>query len=300
MGTLMINPKDLVELIHDEKDERMYKAARLIQRTWKKWLDIGVFEYYKELIGFKQYGEPSHLMKYIEPREAELLDAAAGVHIKFRLGGEKFPPSIYYKIFTHRPIVDLCANSPKDYAKIATKPNPRKLLQGSVNENTSDWYKRIENNGWRLLSIRYWKGTDALTTKDNNKIQEFHHSPEQRKWNMIKRRKARKIEWLKKMYFGENLQVKTETPEAIALIQRATEGLIKSLEKEGIDQVMEWEVDEMLKWTNALNYDEYVKLWKEVGTSKTSESYQGFLFTQNNVSELIPKNIQEIMHSQIM
>ncbi|XP_070605841.1 protein MFI isoform X1 [Erythrolamprus reginae] len=300
LGTLMINPKDLVELIHDEKDERMYKAARLIQRTWKKWLDIGVFEYYKELIGFKQYGEPSHLMKYIEPREAELLDAAAGVHIKFRLGGEKFPPSIYYKIFTHRPIVDLCANSPKDYAKIATKPNPRKLLQGSVNENTSDWYKRIENNGWRLLSIRYWKGTDALTTKDNNKIQEFHHSPEQRKWNMIKRRKARKIEWLKKMYFGENLQVKTETPEAIALIQRATEGLIKSLEKEGIDQVMEWEVDEMLKWTNALNYDEYVKLWKEVGTSKTSESYQGFLFTQNNVSELIPKNIQEIMHSQIM
>ncbi|XP_026541121.1 uncharacterized protein C11orf65 homolog [Notechis scutatus] len=231
-GKRMINPKDLIELFRGEKEEKRDKAAHIIQKTWKRWLDMGVFEYYKELIGFKQYGEPSHLMKYIEPREAEFLDAAAGVHIKFRLGG-------------------------------------------------------------------YWKGVDSLTTKDNTKIQEFHHSPRQRKRNMEKRRKTRKIEWLKKMYFGENLQVKTENPEAIALIQRATEGLIKSLEKEGIDQVMEWEVDEMLKWTNALNYDEYVKLWKEVGTSKTSESFQAFQFTQQYyVSELIPKNIQELMQSQ--
>ncbi|KAM3836467.1 protein MFI [Vipera latastei] len=300
-GKHIINQKDVTELFCDKKEEKRDKAAHVIQKTWKRWLDLGVFEYYKELIGFKQYGEPCHLMKYIEPREAEFLDAAAGVHIKFRLGGETFPPSIYYKIFTHRPIVDLCANSPKDYAKMATQPNPRKLQKGSVNESPSDWYKRIENNGWRLLSIRYWKGVDSLTTKDNTKIQEFHHSAQQRKRNMVKRRKARKIEWLKKMYFGENLQVKTENPEAIVLIQRATEGLIKSLEKEGIDQVMEWEVDEMLKWTNALNYDEYVKLWKEVGTSKTSESFQAFRFTQHdNISELIPKKIQEIVQSQIM
>ncbi|XP_039178263.1 protein MFI isoform X1 [Crotalus tigris] len=299
-GKRIINPKNVIELFRDKKEEKKDKAAHVIQKTWRRWLDMGVFEYYKELIGFKQYGEPCHLMKYIEPREAEFLDAAAGVHIKFRLGGEKFPPSIYYKIFTHRPIVDLCANSPKDYAKMATQPNPRKLQKGSVNESTSDWYQRIENNGWRLLSIRYWKGVDSLTTKDNTKIQEFHHSPQQRKRNMVKRRKARKIEWLKKMYFGENLQVKTENPEAIVLIQRATEGLIKSLEKEGIDQVMEWEVDEMLKWTNALNYDEYVKLWKEVGTSKTSESFQAFRFTQqDNIYELIPNKIQEIMQSHL-
>ncbi|XP_039178297.1 protein MFI isoform X3 [Crotalus tigris] len=268
-GKRIINPKNVIELFRDKKEEKKDKAAHVIQKTWRRWL-------------------------------AEFLDAAAGVHIKFRLGGEKFPPSIYYKIFTHRPIVDLCANSPKDYAKMATQPNPRKLQKGSVNESTSDWYQRIENNGWRLLSIRYWKGVDSLTTKDNTKIQEFHHSPQQRKRNMVKRRKARKIEWLKKMYFGENLQVKTENPEAIVLIQRATEGLIKSLEKEGIDQVMEWEVDEMLKWTNALNYDEYVKLWKEVGTSKTSESFQAFRFTQqDNIYELIPNKIQEIMQSHL-
>ncbi|XP_025024652.1 uncharacterized protein C11orf65 homolog [Python bivittatus] len=299
-GKYILKPKALLQFYCDEKEQERSNAAFIIQKIWKRWLDMGVFEYYKELIGFKQYGEPSHLMKYIEPREAELLDAAAGVHIKFRLGGEKFPPSIYYKIFTHRPIVDICANSPKNYTKTATKPSPRKLQNGSFSESSSNWYKRIENNGWRLLSIRYWKGTDPLTVKGNTRTQEFHHSSLQRKRDMEKRKKRRKIEWLKKMYFGENLQAKTENPATTVLIQRATEGLISSLEKEGIDKVMEWEVDEMLKWTNALNYDEYVKLWKEIGTSKNSESFQGFRFTQQRcVSELVPQTIEEIMQSQM-
>ena len=34
---------------------------------------------------------------------------------------ERFPPNIYYKIFTHRPVQDLCANSPKDYTNAASK-----------------------------------------------------------------------------------------------------------------------------------------------------------------------------------
>ena len=34
---------------------------------------------------------------------------------------EKFPPNIYYKIFTHRPVQDMCANSPKDYTAACEK-----------------------------------------------------------------------------------------------------------------------------------------------------------------------------------
>ena len=34
---------------------------------------------------------------------------------------ERFPPNIYYKIFTHRPIQDMCSNSPKDYTKAEVK-----------------------------------------------------------------------------------------------------------------------------------------------------------------------------------
>lgn len=34
--------------------------------------DIGVFEYYKQLIGFKQCGEPWRLMRCIDPREVRV------------------------------------------------------------------------------------------------------------------------------------------------------------------------------------------------------------------------------------
>ena len=44
---------------------------------------------------------------------------------------DRFPPNIYYKIFTHRPIQDLCANSPKDYTVADTK---RKLARDVHNK----------------------------------------------------------------------------------------------------------------------------------------------------------------------
>ncbi len=42
------------------------------------------------------------MMRAINPREAELMDPAAGTHVRFRLGGAFFPPLVFYKIFTHR------------------------------------------------------------------------------------------------------------------------------------------------------------------------------------------------------
>jgi len=49
-------------------------------------------------------GDPIQLLKSINPSEAMLLDPASKCHLRFRLGGEKFPPLIYYKIFTHAPL----------------------------------------------------------------------------------------------------------------------------------------------------------------------------------------------------
>uniref|UniRef100_A0A8D0HJY5 Chromosome 11 open reading frame 65 n=1 Tax=Sphenodon punctatus TaxID=8508 RepID=A0A8D0HJY5_SPHPU len=217
-------------------------------------VENSVFQYYKQLIDFRGFGEPRQLMRCINPREAEFLDAAAGVHIRFRLGGTKFPPNIYYKIFTHRPIVDMCANSPKDYAKHSAKEQPPGESHGKIGKDEcSGWYKRIENNGWRLLSIRL----------NDTKEMEFHYSKLKRKQEIEQKRKRRKIEWMKKIplslftgYYSGKLQVNTTDPIAICLIQRAAQGIINSAETKGPDDVMEWEVDEMLKWTNSLNFEE--------------------------------------------
>ena len=68
-----------------------------------------------------------------------------------------FPPTIFFKIFTHRSVVDMCSFSPRDY----TAMSERKMLCKDVHNNKDSraipidkekWYKRIESNGWRPLS----------------------------------------------------------------------------------------------------------------------------------------------------
>jgi hypothetical protein len=49
-------------------------------------------------------GDPAALLRTVNPREAALLDAAAGSVVRFRLGGPGFPPAVLYKIFTRRPV----------------------------------------------------------------------------------------------------------------------------------------------------------------------------------------------------
>ena len=115
-------------------------------------------------------------MRTINPTEAKYIDSAAGIRIRFRLAGERFPPTIYYKIFTNRPVQDLCANAPRNY----TRPYLR--LKSAVDSNNKlnrfpeqglflfrilftrnlmsvidqeGWYRRIENNGWRPVAYTH-------------------------------------------------------------------------------------------------------------------------------------------------
>nr|XP_048273546.1 protein MFI isoform X2 [Myodes glareolus] len=214
------------------------QAARIIQRAWKSFL-------------------------------AELLDAAAGIQVRFRLGGVKFPPEIYYKIFTHRHVEDLCANSPRDYTKLPARYTSHNKNDPPQVEDHSGWYRRIENNGWRPVSQRFWLPFENEVL-ESTKESEFHFSKLKRKQDMEKKRKIKKIEWMREMYYLGSLEAKTTHHETLGLIHKATKGLIKSIEDGGVDSVMEWEVDEVLNWTNTLNFDEYIATWKETATSNSS------------------------------
>nr|XP_045002429.1 protein MFI [Jaculus jaculus] len=227
-------------------------AARIIQRSWRSSL-------------------------------AELLDAAAGIHVRFRLGGVTFPPEIYYKIFTHRHIEDLCANSPRDYTKLPAKYISHNKNDQIEKEDYSGWYRRIENNGWRPVSKRFWIPDEYEV--ESKKEYEFHFSKLKRRQDLEKKRKIKKVQWMRKMYYMGSLEAKATHGETIGLIHTATKGLIKSIEKGGIDAVMEWEVDEVLNWTNTLNFEEYIANWKETATSNSSSCLRGFRFEQaaNNI-----------------
>jgi len=101
----------------EEAYYRADAAARTIQGAWQSFRNRRIYQYYRDLIQFRERGDPKEILRSINPREAQLMDAAAGMHIRFRLGGTTFPPLVFYKIFTHRPVTDICAFCPRDYAQ---------------------------------------------------------------------------------------------------------------------------------------------------------------------------------------
>ncbi|XP_032878593.1 protein MFI isoform X1 [Amblyraja radiata] len=271
--------RDMAASVKQQATLKLENSARIIQRAWRRHIDMQLFKHYRNMINFRGKGNPKFMMKCINPIEADLLDSAAGVHVRFRLGGETFPPEIYYKIFTHRPIVDLCANSPKDYTNPAVKQKvPRQVhnhdLVKTQEVDRSGWYKRIENNDWRSLSDKYLgTTTDYMQFEPTRKTTVFHHCIAQRRQDVMRRQKQRKIEWMKKMYREGILQAQTQDPTAAVLVQRATEGVFNSLEQHGPNAVLDWEVDELIEWTNALNFEKYLMDWMEIASSNSSAVY---------------------------
>ncbi|XP_043338882.1 protein MFI isoform X2 [Cervus canadensis] len=248
-------------LKQESEFERKDRAARVIQKAWKSFLNVAVFQHFKRLINIRRQGEPRQIVRYINPKEV------------------KFPPEIYYKIFTHRHIEDLCANSPRDYTKLPAKCTSHIKSNDLQEEDYSGWYRRIENNGWRPVCETFWRPTENVIMGDK-KESEFHFSKLKRRQDMEKKRKMRKIEWMQQMYYAGSLEAKSTNYETVGLIQTATKGLLRTIEDGGIDSVMEWEVDEVLNWTNTLNFDEYIANWKEIATSNSSANFKSFRFEQ--------------------
>nr|XP_006815291.1 PREDICTED: uncharacterized protein C11orf65 homolog [Saccoglossus kowalevskii] len=266
-----------VKKVRTEPLGRM-EAAVIIQRGWRRHIDVQVYKYYRDLINFRNRGDPAMMLRCVNPKETPLLDAASGVHVKFRLAGERFPPNIYYKIFTHRPIQDLCANSPKDYTRPEAKLKMMKDVHNKHDKRITNvkvgWYQRMDNNGWRLVSDRLLQriDSDPITWESSHRKINFHHDKLKRRQDVEKKRKRRKVDWMKKMYREGMLKAKSDDKETISLIEGAAQGMVETIEAEGPDVIEEWEVDELLDWTNALNFDDYLTAWKEVATSANSEA----------------------------
>ena len=49
--------------------------------------DTQVYRYYRDLINFKTRGDPSTMLRCINPNEAKLLEPASGTSVRFRLAG---------------------------------------------------------------------------------------------------------------------------------------------------------------------------------------------------------------------
>ncbi len=205
-------------------------ACTRIQLAWRSYCNRRIYFYYRDLVMHKLQGLPSDVLRTIIPNESSLLDRAAGAVVRFRLGSSIFPPKVYFKIFTSRGICDVNAFAPRDYAhekpldaiqqhvkpefipKDRAKYN-RHIRVGSTYFDTKvmtatsmdSWYKREERNPWRPLAASLFE--DILIPpwhKQKEKLEKlpapFHFSRLKRKTDIIRLRKQKKREWLRKAY----------------------------------------------------------------------------------------------------
>lgn len=127
--------------------------ASVIQRAWRAYCNIRVYRYLRDIILNKLHGLPADLLRSIIPMETDFLDRASGIHVRFRLGGSIFPPKIYYKIYTHRPLCDINAFAPRNYStERRYQPDPLTLHNKPVSLSSS--YPGKYANGAQSSFIR--------------------------------------------------------------------------------------------------------------------------------------------------
>jgi len=218
---------------------------------------------------FREQGDAKELLRCINPREAGLIDVATKIHVRFRLGGSLFPPAIYYKVYTHAPVADVGAFAPRDYT--ATFQPPPVVLHNHATPGDArfeaaalamehdGWYRRSENNGWRPVAGEALGDMD--TTARTSRPIVWHHDKLVRREAAVRKRKERKRAWLREMY---------------SLGKRGGDGVDASAhgrtrELSLDDDVDEDEFDELLQWSDGLDFDSYQADWLGLATSSRPE-----------------------------
>eukprot|EP00755_Sulcionema_specki_P002353 Sspe_Gene.118481::Locus_112104_Transcript_1_1_Confidence_1.000_Length_1356::g.118481::m.118481 len=245
-------------------------AAR-IQGAWKRFIQRQIFQFYVDLIKFRERGDPQLMLKCINPREASLMDAASGVHVRFRLGGGTFPPTIFYKIFAHSPIADIGAFAPKDYTT-ARKKLPPSVVHNKVPvpmDDRSRWYQRVDNNEWRPICDKILQNAEAIVADREApytipKTVKWHYSKLKRKEEAVKDLKRKRRQWLMELYTQEQEAQGLATKEKI---QEDANKLFATM----TDDELEEEVERLVQWTRDLDFKEYRNDWLVTATTAGSD-----------------------------
>lgn len=229
------------------------------------------------------------MLRCINPKEAQLAEPAAGLHVRFRLGGFQFPPLIYYKIYTHRTVTDINSFCPRDYANEINMPatmmhnNPKdktvkaapKTSKPARPTTKKGWYERWENNGWRPVAAAVLLEEDPVTASTRQKtLPVFHYNPTIRREEKVRRQKQRKRDWLMKMYRDGMLGGNTAAHAKVKALAEAEAAGVADLDPDLDDlAALDEAAAELTEWSAALDFDQYLNGWTELACSLGSEAF---------------------------
>jgi hypothetical protein len=172
---------------------------------------------------FQKSCSPVELLRVINPREVHLADAASGLTVMLRLGGETWPPLIYYKVFSESAVCDVGAFAPREYSKARRRPRETaatptvelrvggSTFKARAADPEDGWYERWENNGWRPVSTKTLAEAevDPIARRTAARKLPWHWSKLQRRKNAEVLKREKKRQWLMRLYLG-GLATETE------------------------------------------------------------------------------------------
>ena len=193
-----------------------------------------MYRFYRDLIRYREQGDPKILLRFINPREASLIDASVKIHVRFRLAGQSFPPMICYKIYVERNLVDLNAFSPRDYTS-AQQIHPffKFNRAGELPEQPSGWYERFENNEWRPVLDTALLNMDHSVVQTEKRTKKYHYAIEKRTDFLLSKRLEKQTKW----------------------VNRLTK-ICDDIDDQG------W-----IEWSQALDFDDYQQSWGTLATT---------------------------------
>ena len=218
-----------------------------------------------------------------------MIDKASNLQIRFRLGGnvivtQKFPPLIYYKIFVVQGVCDVNSFAPRDYTevrKISHKTTVNMTFESEeVKKATEGWYQRSDNNGWRPITDNVLAPFDSVESATAKKARTYHFDKKKRAEVTAAERRKKKLKWLKKLYFDAKRSDDAEVEKARLLEggltqhPTTTKGEENPFSNPALEVMPESQfeayVDDLLEWSETLDYDKYTENWTQIATSAPS------------------------------
>jgi len=254
-----------MSLVIDEKLAN--RAAQIIQRAWRCWVNKAPFKWCKAMLYHADKSDTAKtLLKFISPGDANMIDQATGVKVRLRLGvhsdqdGEKL--AIFYKLFTSRPVIDLCASSPRQYTHANSKQPTVIHTKNKINMQltTEEYYRRAENNDWRVVAWDALKSTAGAVAQSrlSKPQKDYNFSPQVRIENRHRKRKEKQRAWMSSLYMNRVKQG------SAAGSQKSQSAAISSTNDESSLETKK--EDELLDWASNLNFDDYQSTWTNLIT----------------------------------
>lgn len=166
----------------DNKNRRKYhpgKAALIIQQNFRKYLYKKYFLHIRNVMKNLNKQNTNQLLKRVSRPEAGLFDKCNGNYLALRLCGESFPPSIVYKIFTTRHVVNL----EQEALSKETKQIKKKTCRSREDRN---WKVLYQFTNLRLAR----RELESVKVKLTGSIRSSNK----------RRRRTSQIKWISEMY----------------------------------------------------------------------------------------------------